>query len=1092
MKTIRSLATILVWVTLMRVAGLAQGVGTSGDIKGRVTDPSGAAAPNATVVAEEVDKGVRRTAVSDADGYYHVPNLSPAEYNLTTELAGFQSEVQKNVAVNIGQVAIVDVRLRLAALGTQIEVNSEPPIVETEKAQQADTISGQSIQNLPIDRRDYLTFVLLMPGVTDSRTIGDNTDFRVTETPQSGLSFYGSNGRGNSVMVDGGEANDDAGGVRLTVSQDAVQEFQINRSNYSAELGSASGASINIVTKSGTSQVHGSTFGFFRDDALDARDPFAFGPALVPGQAFSLNAKAPPIKPVLNRQQFGGSLGFPIRQSKTFLFVAYEGLRRNEQASVPLLTSTSIFGPTGDQTAILNGLTAEGGTQVPCENGQAPIAASACARNLSARLTLNPTSSPLNGFIVNQFEQNGGLFPFTATSDLASMRLDHQFNDRNQVYVRLNSGRDHERNPNVQALTGFSRGHLLEELDSTLQGAWFHQFSTTAQNEARAQWNYSTIYVIPNDPGGPGLDIAGFGFLGRDIFLPSYTAMHRYETADNLILVRGHHTMKIGGYLLLRHNRSESHTVMSGRFSFGELPGLVLSPCLQVPTDCGLSPALKPSTIDSLQSLALGLPQFYQQGFGSPTVMSTNPFAAWYLQDSWALRPNLTLNFGARYELDVRYAPLNTDKDNFAPRVSFAWDPFKDHKTVVRGGYGIFYAPTYFQIDYVVHALGEVKGIRQISQVFIPLTGAPGNPSLTSATVFGTLFAQRKINCGIPSGEACITPADLTQFGVTVSRTGPPPPLSVLFSGAADFQNPYSQHVELGIERQLAPELSFSLSYIYAHTLRLPRSVDTNLLPAPLVPAGPANIPFRDWNAPQCQTNPFSCFVDPLLLQNNVYTSSASAVYNGGILELKKRFSNRATALVDYTYSKALDDVTDYNSDFAANDQTNLPAERGLSDFDARHKIVVTGVFESPWKGASGGSFASHVLSGFILSPSFRGNSSRPFSLLTGTDVNGDRHPTTDRPPGAGRNTGIGPDFYTFDMRLSRRIGLGEKAGLKLVVEAFNLLNRTNYISVNNTVGLIGPPFNLKGTSATAPSQPLGFTSAQPKREIQLGLRLDF
>src|SRR5437588_5485154 len=161
-------------------------------------------------------------------------------------------------------------------MSSQVEVSSEPPIVETERASQANTLTQEFIADLPIDRRDYLTFTLLAPGVSDSTKLSSDQDFRVKQTPQSGLALYGSNGRGNSVTVDGGEANDDAGGVRLTLSQDAVQEFQVNRSNYSAELGGASGASINIVSKSGTNDLHGSLYSFFRNDALDAQNPFSF------------------------------------------------------------------------------------------------------------------------------------------------------------------------------------------------------------------------------------------------------------------------------------------------------------------------------------------------------------------------------------------------------------------------------------------------------------------------------------------------------------------------------------------------------------------------------------------------------------------------------------------------------------------------------------------------------------------------------------------------------------------------------------------------------------------------------------------------
>src|SRR3989441_7009956 len=217
----------------------------------------------------------------------------------------------------------------------------------------------------------------MVTGVSNSNNIADNADFRVKQTPQSGLSFYGSNGRGNNITVDGGEANDDAGGVRLNVSQDAVQEFQINRSNYSAELGSASGASINIATKSGTNTLHASLYGFFRNDAMDARDPFAFSPALKPGQ-FSLTASGLPIKNGLNRQQFGGSIGFPIKKDRTFLFIGYEGLRSHSEHSLPLLSTSNVFAPTAGQQSLAGGLSAQGdGTQGPCLSG--PVGAAVAA-----------------------------------------------------------------------------------------------------------------------------------------------------------------------------------------------------------------------------------------------------------------------------------------------------------------------------------------------------------------------------------------------------------------------------------------------------------------------------------------------------------------------------------------------------------------------------------------------------------------------------------------------------------------------------------------------------------------------------------------
>lgn len=1114
-----------------------QGVGSSGDIKGTVTDTSDAAAPKVTVVAVETEKGFRRTVLTDDAGQYRLMGLSPGIYDVSAELSGFETAVRKGVTLTVEETVNADFQLKVSPVKTQVEVTGEAPVVDTEKGNQADTIEQTYIRGLPIDRRDYLAYSLLVPGVTDSTRVAASQNFRVPQVPQSGLSFYGSNGRGNSVTVDGGENNDDYGAVFLNLSQDAVQEFQINRSNYAAELGGASGGSINIVSKSGTNDVHGSAYAFFRNDALDARDPFAIDSALKPGQPFSLTAKGTPVKPPLNRQQFGGTIGSPIDKDKTFLFLAYEGLRRNESVSVPLLTDSSIFAPTSGDAAILAGLAAQGSSgAVPCLSAllatqtglPATESPATCAASLGSILTVNPNApsslKPQYNFAINQFETNGGVFPFKATEDLASGRLDHVFNANNQGFLRYNYGRDNEANANLLGLTGFSEGYLTKNWDSTIVGAWFHLFSPQTMNEARAQWILYGFNVFTNDSGGPELDVPGFAGLGRIYVLPSLVSGRHYELADNLTLMRGSHKMKSGADVIFRGNQFESHTLLSGRFNFGTLPGDLASPCLSTPTACGVSaPA---TSLTSLQSFALGLPQFYFQGFGSPTVARTLPLIGVYWQDSWAPWSSFTLNYGVRYELDKRYLPLTTDYDNVAPRVSFAWDPLKDHKTVVRGGYGWFYAPIYYNIDYVVRAVGVVDASgnavanegtgpnpvanlsqcaigtitcnRQIAQAFITLSGTGAPAGINSALIYQTLFAQGKIGCGTPpvGTEACINATDMAQFGIPITHTGAIPPLSVLFIPASNYQNPYSQQAEFGIERQLGPSLSISVSYVWSHTLRIGRARDVNLLPAPFVPAGPANIPIRQWAGTNCPGGFLglgaTCFVNPLILQINQYESSASALYQAGILEVNKRFSNHFGLMASYTYSKALDDTTDWNSDYEAFDQASVQGERGLSEFDQRHKVVVAGVFESPWKGGADANFAERILSGFTLSPIVRGNSSRPFNLLVGGDVNGDRHSTNDRPPGAPRDSGIGPDFWTFDMRLTRQFGLGEKVRLQLMAEGFNILNRTNFATVNNVVGLIGPPFNLHASEKVSPSTGLGYNGALAKREIQLGLRFTF
>jgi hypothetical protein len=861
---------------------------------------------------------------------------------------------------------------------------------------------------------------------------------------------------------------------------------------------------------------------------MDAANPFAISSALAPDPTFSnfnTSSVGQHVKNSLSRQQFGGTLGFPITKDKTFLFLSYEGLRSDAIDAVPLLTNSSIFNPTLGQQAIIGGLAAKGSTMVPCfshfpAGPPTFLPASICAFGLSSILSVNPTPglnpfvSPFqaasNAFIVNQFENNSGLFPFPTREHQGYARLDHRFNNNNTASLRYTVAHLDETDPDVQALTAISRGTSLLNWDSTLQGSWFRQFSPNTINEARLQWVVNEFNVTTNDPGGPSLDVQGYGFFGRGIFLPSYTRTRRYEFADNVSMVRGHHQWKFGFYELIRGNKTTSETFFPGRFEFLQLPGILLSACLQVPVACGL-PANTPSApISTLQSWSLGLPAFFEQGFGNPTYAYNRPFTALYVQDSWQLRHNFTLNYGLRYELDSQYGQLNTYTKDFAPRLSIAWDPFSDGKTVVRAGYGIFYSPIYAQIPAVVQTLGNIDNTRQIANSLVTINGLPQDPALNSAFLFQSLFAKGKILCGTPpaGANACITRADLTALGLTISNTGPLPPGTVLFTGQPDYRPPMAQQASLGIERQIGAGLSVSANYIYVHTTHLPWAVDLNLLPGAPVVTGPGanalptnGLPFQNWGAPACEATPALCFADPThtILQNNMYASIASAVYHGGILELKERLNNRLLLDLNYTYSKAIDDSTDFNSDYAAFNQVALNQERALSNFDQRHKFVAAAVVSSPWD-------HNWFLRGFQLSPIISYNSGHPFNLLAGADINGDNHFTNDRPPGAPRNSGLGPNFFTWDMRLSREVKVSEKASLQLIAEGFNIANRVNYTTVNNILGndspacpvtgvnsgaAFGPPFNVPGNNI-GPSCSLGFTSAAPMREVQLGIRLTF
>jgi hypothetical protein len=445
------------------------------------------------------------------------------------------------------------------------------------------------------------------------------------------------------------------------------------------------------------------------------------------------------------------------------------------------------------------------------------------------------------------------------------------------------------------------------------------------------------------------------------------------------------------------------------------------------------------------------------------------------VQDEWRVLPSLTLNAGLRYEVDNRRAPLPTDHKEIAPRFGFAWSP--GGKTVIRGGYGIYYATIDFQIDYSVYALGVTPGgVRPIAQVLTTIQTAGAQ---SAANIFTTLRAEGVI--GIPTPTRSITPADLTQFGVNISRTGPLPPLSVIFSASPDYKNPQTQQASLGIQHEFSPGFTASANGIFVRGSHLTDAYDNNLLPAPF------DRSIGTQNYGPDATHPLGYFVNPLIYQSNVYESESNSFYSGLLLEAGKRFGRALQFNANYTWSHATDETTDYNSDFEPNNQFCRRCDRASSSFDERHKFVAYAVLQSSssWQA---------LIRDWVFTPIYQYQSGHPFNLLVGgLDINNDRHNTTDRPPYAGRNTGRGPSFWTFDSRLQRGFRMTERMQLDLMIEAFNLFNKLNYQSVNNTVGAtFAGPFSVTGRNDRKPTDPLGFTSAFDPRRLQLGFRLTF
>jgi len=1094
-KQLKYLVSAFVTTIALMIASVisanAQASSTTAEVRGQVNDSTGAVIPGATVTLTDISKGTVRTSTTDGEGNYVFLALLPGSYDLKIEAKGFAGKTTR-LELTVGQQANISFQLVAGGMEIKVDVIAGGEVVETSRPEQSSVVDSKQITNLPINRRNFLDYALLTPGVVDADNIADSSDFRVAQTPQSGLSFGGNNGRGNMVQVDGAETLSASGGVQATVSQEAVQEFQVVRNSFSAEFGGAAGGVVNIVSKSGANRFFGSAFGLFRNQALDARNAFDFNPS---GQS------------PFSRYQYGGSVGGPIKQDKTFFFLVAERLDQERTAFVNLLNDPNIFQPTASQNALLNYL-----STVPAF---APLAAAG-----RASLTTTAQSYPRT---VNLFTSASGQFPFDETQTQFSARLDHNFSDKSTGYLRFNLTDSFFQNQAAGALTAVSRGRTFDSFNGGVVASHNYQFGASAFNEVKLQYSHTRSAFIPNDPNGPEFNIEGFGNFGRDIFLPSNTIERHYDVYDNFTKIAGNHTLKFGGSAFFHDVSTNSETFFGGRFNFGA--AFPLSTVLSLDPRVGptvvqqltaflqanqpnLVPALS-APINALQSFNLGLPTVYQQGFGDAAADGWSNRYGLYIQDSWKMAPNFTLNLGLRYAIHDEPFFIPTYKRDWQPRASFSWDPGKDGKTVIRGGAGVFVG---FLNNAVANVTRELGGFDDPTSIFIvlatPTTNSFGLPR--SFDMYGGL-AQLTNNFSRPitlnDVRQILPPASSLPPGVTARpiTPGPGTPLEVRFRQADGYRNPTSYQASLGVQRDLGAGFSLDAGYLYVRGLHITRNRDINQFKAtgPVSPLNPNGGPsfIRFPTAAQAQAGLTSDFRNPLRLQDNVYETTANSFYHAMTLQVQKRFANNFSLNAHYTLSKAIDEVTDFNSDFSAQNPLNIRLDRSLSSFDQRHRFVASAVVQSWW--------SNPVAKDWTLAPIVVAQSGRPFNLLLGFDANADGRAQSDRPGQAGRNTGRGEAFYSFDLRLARRFLVKETRFLEFTFEAFNLFNRVNFLGINNIIGGAcvdggglpvpcttgGAPltnFNLRGQENRLPTQPLGFTSAADARQLQLGVRFNW
>ena len=1024
------LANSLIAAGVFAAVAYAQSVAGLGAIAGTVRDATGAAVPEAEVTVSNATNGIRRTMPSSAAGIFSAASLTPASgYTVTVRKSGFADYEVRNVQVLVGQTVNLEIPLTVAGAATQVEVAAVAPITDTIKTDVSQVVGSSQIMDLPINGRRVDSFVLMAPAVVPDGTFGL-------------LSFRGIAG-GNAFLTDGNDTteqffNENAGRTRIQsqIGQDAVQEFQVVSNNYSAEFGRAMGGVVNTVTRSGTNDLHGTAFWFFRNQDFNARDPFAA------------------TNPDESRHQFGASLGSHIIRDKLFYFFNYEGMRRD----FPLIASiTSPGNPLFDTTGVLK----------PNVCG-APATPEQCNTAIS--------------FLNRQF----GTVPRTVNQDLGFGKLDWRPSQRNSFSASLNVLRWVSPN-GLQTAAVLNQGSGVgNNANSSVRSksgrfTWTGVPASTMVNEFRFGWFADKQFDYPSN----ALSIPGIGFLGISItgqtslgtatdYPRTNPSENRYEFADSLTWTVGRHSLKIGAGIL----RTEDYTNLlfnrTGTYLF--------------PTFSAFAADFSGNTTGAKDWTT------FTQTIGNPVVDFYIKDYSGFVQDYFKVTPRLTLNLGFRYDYSALPQPSLSNPDypatghipsynkSFAPRLGIAYALDNLGKTVIRAGYGIFYAR-------------YPGGI--LNTFFL------GNGQYQkSITLNATNAADRASGPVFPN--VLPNSAGYEPLAGSVNLNLP----------AADFRAPYTEQGNVAIERQLTSDLALTVSYLWSRGLHLTSVTDMNIgQPGPV-----ATYRINDTSGNQVGSYSTPVYVrqnrvDPRYSRVNVVQSTLNSWYNGLAVQLNKRLSHGLTGSLAYTWSHAIDEGQGFagtpNIFASGGPQTYIPGdvrgEKGSSALDVRHRLAI-GVVWTPVFSHGTGAFSKYLANNWQLSAIGGVQTSPPFtptvqitSAPTPTGYTAAFTGTLNGYTGSGLGGRVpflpiaslrNPTGQRLDARLAKIFPIHDRVNLMFTFDAFNVFNDTYFTALSTraytvTGNVLTPASGYGAGSATG-----GFPDGTNARRLQVGARV--
>jgi hypothetical protein len=1043
LRIVKSSLACLFVLTLSTLA-IAQST-TTGAIGGVVSNPNKEVVPGAAVTVKKAGTNKEDTATTDDSGRFKVANLQPGTYSVSISATGFAAKPIENVVVEIGRETNLEVALTVGAVSEIVDVTAEAPVINTTQQDFSSNINQTSINELPINGRRWSNFALLTPGAVPDGTFGL-------------ISFRGISGLLNNNTIDGGDNNqaffaEERGRTRISysISQAAILEFQVNTSSYSAEYGRSAGGVVNAITKSGSNEFHGSAFYYQRNNRWGARNALAVRQELINGVFTPVGYKPKDV-----RHQFGGTIGGPIVKDRAFFFFSYDQQKRN-------FPGLSVFG----QNGFLNPSTAQRNTLI--------------ARGV--------TAAQIDGTL-NFLASISGQVPRTGDQKLFLPKLDWNIDDKNVLTVSYNRLRWESpagiqtQATNTRAIDNF--GDDFVQIDA-LNAKLASTLTPTLLNEFRFQWGRDNEFQFsqPPAPGEPTNAVGGrspqtvlvgtttFSF-GMPEFLErvSFPDERRWQFADTLTLSHGNHTVKFGGDINFVKDIINNLRFSGGEFNYtGATTGLSDFILDYVNWQTNGSIRALSATPNGSLGLCVGSTRRvgkcyagnFNQGFGVlGLTMKTTDFN-FFVQDDWRISPRLTLNLGLRYEYQRNPDPINVnpslpqtgnkvnDRNNFGPRLGFAFDATGDGKTSVRGGWGLYYGRVINSTVYntlVNTGVGVDRGQRQYT---------------ASAT-------------NLPAGCTGFTADTCTLLPIYPTLLPPSnPPVGAVQFFANNFQLPQIHQWDFIVERELFRNTIVSASYLGSFGNSLPNFVDTNLPQAARFVA--LNIVGGPYDG-QTYTTPI--FVGPRpntsFQQLTEIRSDVYSKYHALVLQANRRLTDGLQFQANYTLSRASDNgqssvtFTSNNLPFNAFDQSG---EDGLSNFDRRQKFVASVVYNpTPFKDGP----AKAVFNGWTIAPIFNAFSGQRF---TG-NISGNIAPASFgfgnvSTPGGGVNGSGGasrfallprnffkqPNIWYLDGRVSRRFSLTERTKLEVLIEGFNLFNRTQITAVNGTI------YNLSGSTLT-------------------------